>query len=102
MPHPSPISVARGCAGPQIQPIELYNIEVEDLHTYYIGQSNKTSVWAHNGLEMGDGCGIPKPAREESGKIATAGRAGLSQDPKFQAGYDLGFWQRLTSDGQTC
>jgi hypothetical protein len=48
----------RQVTAPRFERIELYNVEVEDYHTYFVG---KTQVWSHNGLESG-GCGIPKPA----------------------------------------
>jgi len=40
--------------------IDLYNVEVEDFHMYFVGRPGETSVWTHNGL--GGGCSIPKPA----------------------------------------
>ncbi len=46
-------------------------------------------------MDMGDvGCGVPKAAREDSGKKAGAGRAGLSEDPKIAAGYEAIFGKK--------
>ncbi|MBX9582739.1 MAG: SEC-C domain-containing protein [Gemmataceae bacterium] len=42
--------------------IELYNIEVEQLHTYYVGRTPGTAALAHNGTPVpGAGGCIPKP-----------------------------------------
>lgn len=41
----------------RFEPIDLYNVELEDFHTYFVGRPDGTSVWSHNGLE--GGCGIP-------------------------------------------
>ena len=38
--------------------IELYNLEVEDYHTYFVG-TGENAVWTHNGLRAG--CRIPGP-----------------------------------------
>jgi hypothetical protein len=38
--------------------IELYNLEVEDYHTYFVG-IGENAVWTHNGLRAG--CRIPGP-----------------------------------------
>jgi SEC-C motif/Pretoxin HINT domain len=38
----------------------VYNIEVDEYHTYFVGKG-KTSVWVHNGLG-GAGCGVPTAA----------------------------------------
>ena len=43
---------------------ELYNAEVEDLHTYYVGNGPHGGIWAHNG--MGINCRVPKAATEEA------------------------------------
>jgi hypothetical protein len=40
--------------------IELYNIEVEEFHTYFVSSDALGGVLVHNGL--GGDCGIPKPA----------------------------------------
>jgi hypothetical protein len=48
---------------PRFQYIDLYNVEVEDFHTYFVGRPGETSVWTHNGLE--GGCAIPKPAQRQ-------------------------------------
>ncbi|MCI0701130.1 MAG: hypothetical protein L0241_08605, partial [Planctomycetia bacterium] len=55
---------------------------------YFVGRGT-TAVWVHNGMG-GAGCGVPK-AREVSGKKAGAGRAAMSEDPQFGAGYDAIF-----------
>jgi Pretoxin HINT domain len=61
-------------SAPRSEPIKLYNIEVEDYHTYFVGRAGGTAVWSHNGLENG-GCGIPKPARiSQQGKEELASR----------------------------
>jgi hypothetical protein len=67
----------------------VYNYEVDEYHTYFVGGGD-AAVWAHNG--MGEvGCGVPKAARAESGKKASAGRVGLSEDPSFAAGWEAIF-----------
>ena len=43
--------------------IDLYNIEVEEFHTDFVGDEGRGGVLAHNGLD-GD-CGIPKPAQPQ-------------------------------------
>ncbi|MCI0700808.1 MAG: HNH endonuclease [Planctomycetia bacterium] len=72
--------------------IELFNWEVEDSHTYFVGRAGETSVWSHNGLQ--GGCAIPKPARAESGKLVSKSKATMSSDPQFGAGYDAVFGNR--------
>jgi hypothetical protein len=41
--------------------VTVYNIEVEDFHTYYVGHG----VWVHNvnctGLELANGTGVLPP-----------------------------------------
>ena len=54
---------------PRFEYIDLYNVEVEDFHTYFVGKSSDTAVWTHNGLANG-GCAIPKPAAVQ--KLAKA------------------------------
>jgi hypothetical protein len=46
--------------------IELYNIEVEEFHTYFVGSDIRSGILAHNGL--GGDCGIPKPASTPVGR----------------------------------
>jgi hypothetical protein len=70
----------------RIEYIELYNVEVEDFHTYFVG-TDESAVWSHNGLD--GGCAIPKPARTESGKLAS--KAGMSVDPLYAAGWEAIF-----------
>jgi hypothetical protein len=42
----------------RIQRVELYNFEVEDYHTYFVGDDGN-AVWSHNGID--GSCGVPKP-----------------------------------------
>jgi hypothetical protein len=44
--------------------IELYNVEVEQLHTYFVGRERGNSALVHNGVggPGGPGCPIPGPA----------------------------------------
>jgi len=41
----------------------LYNVEVEEFHTYFVGGGGRGGVLVHNGL--GGDCGIPKPAQPQ-------------------------------------
>lgn len=38
----------------------LYNLEIEDNHTYFVGDFGGDSLWAHNSLA--NGCRVPKAA----------------------------------------
>lgn len=65
---------------PRFEPVELYNIEVEDFHTYFVGKTGQTSVWSHNGLRAG--CRIPKPMAADALErglisVTTKARAGV-------------------------
>jgi hypothetical protein len=42
----------------------VYNVEVEEYHTYFVGRSSLTAVWAHNGA--GGGCGVPRALDPDS------------------------------------
>ncbi len=62
-------------ASPQWMHETVYNVEVDEYHTYFVG-AGKTSVWVHNG--MGEGCRVPRAAREEAletGAITRTSRA---------------------------
>ncbi len=53
---------------------ELYGLEVEELHTLFVG---KKAAWTHNGLE--GGCRVPKAAIQEaveSGELSVTKAAG--------------------------
>jgi hypothetical protein len=50
---------------PRFRPIGLYNVEVEDHHSYVVGRAGGSAVWSPNGMASGAGCGVPKP--EEPG-----------------------------------
>jgi hypothetical protein len=57
--------------------VELYNIEVEQHHTYFVGRDRGSSVLVHNGVGGGGpgGC-IPLPGNPQGGKpIARTGTA---------------------------
>ena len=43
---------------------DLYNIEVEDYHTYFVGGGPHGGIWTHNGMEMG--CRVPRAAVAEA------------------------------------
>jgi hypothetical protein len=47
--------------------VELYNVEVEELHTYFVGRG-ESGVLAHNGLP--GNCGIVKPAQAAEEAVA--------------------------------
>jgi hypothetical protein len=67
-------------------PVEVYGIEVEYFHNYFVGRG-PDAMLVHNGPEC-----VGKPARAESGKLRGTGtRAGMSEDPLFGAGYDAIF-----------
>jgi hypothetical protein len=66
-------------------PVEVYGIEVEYFHNYFVGRG-PGAVLVHNGPEC-----VGKPARAESGKLKSGSRAGMSEDPQFGAGYDAIF-----------
>lgn len=60
---------------------ELYNIEVEELHTYFVGGSSHGGIWAHNGL--GTVCRVPRAAvaKENGMRVVTARQAGIVKSP---------------------
>lgn len=60
---------------------DLYNVEVEEYHTYFVGGGPSGGIWSHNG--MGMGCRVPRAAvAEENGmRIATARQAGIVKPP---------------------
>jgi len=39
---------------------DLYNIEVEEYHTYFVGGGPSGGIWTHNGMSMG--CRVPRAA----------------------------------------
>jgi hypothetical protein len=45
---------------PQVVHTTVYNFEVDEFHTYFVGRDT-TAVWSHNGMG-GAGCGVPKAA----------------------------------------
>ncbi len=47
---------------PQPGRIDLYNIEVEQFHTYFVGTAGN-AAFVHNGVPGPEGCGIPLPAK---------------------------------------
>jgi hypothetical protein len=50
---------------------ELFNAEIEEYHTYFVGNGPSSSIWSHNG--MGNGCSVPKAANPgPSGVLSTA------------------------------
>lgn len=53
---------------------DLYNIEVEEYHTYFVGGGPSGGIWSHNGL--GQGCRVPRAAiaERESFTIASGYR----------------------------
>ena len=57
--------------------IELYNVEVEEFHTYFVGGGGRGGILVHNGL--GDGCGIPKTAEVSDARKPVAGIVGFAQ-----------------------
>lgn len=61
--HPSGRAVrVNAVTAPRTEPIDLYNLEVEDFHTYFVGDDGN-AVWSHNGLD--GGCSVPKPAQRQ-------------------------------------
>ena len=58
---------------------ELYNVEVEGFHTYFVGNGSHGGIWTHNGIEMG--CRVPRAAVAE----ALDDRA-ISRTSKYRAG----------------
>src|SRR5262249_8560325 len=65
-------------------------IEVEYFHNYFVGRGDDAML-VHNGPECVGRPASAEPPRSASGKAANASRAGLSEDPKFAAGYDAIF-----------
>jgi hypothetical protein len=53
---------------------DLYNIEVEQFHTYFVGGGPSGSIWTHNGMEMG--CRVPRAATEEALETGAINRTG--------------------------
>jgi hypothetical protein len=48
---------------PRYGMIEMYNLEVEDFHTFYVGRSESDGILVHNGIE--GLCSIVKPLGQE-------------------------------------
>ena len=65
---------------------ELYNCEVEDHHTYFVGGGDSEGIWSHNGLN--DACRIAKPAEP---LMTTPGGQTI---PKFTGGKTSGVFAR--------
>jgi hypothetical protein len=49
---------------------DLYNLEVEDAHTYFVGGGDHGGILTHNGLDMG--CRVPRAAIAERGSFNIA------------------------------
>jgi hypothetical protein len=61
-------SQVEGISKPRFGLVELYNIEVEDFHTFFVGRSVVNAVLVHNGIE--GLCGLAKPlGREEAAQL---------------------------------
>jgi hypothetical protein len=67
----------------------VYNVEVEEFHTYFVGKG-LTAVWAHNGQGPLN-CGVPQAARAESGKLESGSKVAMGGDRKFAVGWDAIF-----------
>ncbi len=59
--------------------VKLYNIEVEELHNYFVGRPGG-AVLVHNGVPGAVGCGVPMPAEPGSGA------AGAIEDGVYRGG----------------
>ena len=68
--------------------VKLYNIEVEELHNYFVGRPGG-AVLVHNGVPGAVGCGVPMPAEPGSGA------AGAIQDGVYRGGG----WGNALNDG---
>jgi hypothetical protein len=53
---------------------DLYNIEVEDFHTYYVGGGPSGGIWTHNGMDMA--CRVPRAAKGKAPKWANSPETG--------------------------
>ncbi|HEY7312321.1 MAG TPA: polymorphic toxin-type HINT domain-containing protein [Gemmataceae bacterium] len=60
---------------PRYGMIEMYNLEVEDFHTFYVGRSESDGILVYNGIE--GLCSIVKPLGEEEA-------AQLSESVRFR------------------
>lgn len=51
--------------------IELFNVEVEEFHTYFVGKEKGSAVMVHNGVPGagGAGCGVTKAAAAEEAAV---------------------------------
>lgn len=67
-----------GVVGPRWEQTSVYNVEVEDFHTYFAGKGDKFA-WSHNG--GADGCGVPKAAKMTEDDIIK----GIKAPGKFDA-----------------
>lgn len=53
-------------------PVKVYNFEVEDFHTYFVG---KSGIFVHNGAEDEIWCGTSTPKSNETNEeTVTVGR----------------------------
>ena len=58
---------------PRYGPIEMYNLEVEDFHTFYVGKRETDAVLVHNGIA--GLCSIVKPlGQEEAAQLSESVR----------------------------
>lgn len=62
----------------QEEPVKVYNLTIEDYHTYYVSES---SFLVHN-----DGCGTPKSETTLSGKEVTVTETGLNNVKEHLSG----------------
>ena len=58
--------------------VKLFNIEVEELHNYFVGGS-RSAVQVHNGVPGAAGSGIPMPAEAQPGNGRSIGSRGFNE-----------------------
>ncbi len=63
-------------------PVDVYNFQVEDHHTYFVGES---AVWVHNNNKA---CPVPEPRKSEKHKTADGEPLTYKSNSKHTPGQD--------------
>ena len=64
------------------EPVDVYNFQVEDYHTYFVGES---AVWVHNNNKA---CPVPEPRKSEKHKTADGEPLTYKSNSKHTPGQD--------------
>ena len=64
------------------EPVVVYNLQVQDYHTYFVGES---AVWVHNNNKA---CPVPEPRKSEKHKTADGEPLTYKSNSKHTPGQD--------------